>query len=120
MWRQPYRYTRANHAAAPQALVLPRSADPGMPRATDGELQLVIDAPLVLRIFTVTGVDRYFRHFPSLPETLAASPRSLEHDRPAMTTSTESWVAAAGGHARLAIAAWQRLHRPSLTADRGF
>jgi anti-sigma B factor antagonist len=46
-----------------------------------GELRLVIDTPLVLRIFTVTGVDKVFSIFSGLPEALAAKtavPQPLE------------------------------------------
>ncbi|HTA04682.1 MAG TPA: STAS domain-containing protein [Streptosporangiaceae bacterium] len=43
-------------------------------QADGGELRLVVRAPSVLRVFAVTGVDKVFRMFASLPEAVAGTP----------------------------------------------
>jgi anti-sigma B factor antagonist len=43
-------------------------------QADGGEFRLVVRAPSVLRIFAVTGVDKVFRTFGSLPEAVAGQP----------------------------------------------
>jgi anti-sigma B factor antagonist len=40
-------------------------------QADGGELRVVVRAPSVLRVFAVTGVDKVFRIFGSLPEAVA-------------------------------------------------
>ncbi len=42
-------------------------------QANGGELRLVVRAPSVLRVFAVTGVDKVFRIFGSLPEAVAGT-----------------------------------------------
>jgi anti-sigma B factor antagonist len=42
--------------------------------ASGGELWMVVTSPALMRIFTVTGVDRLFRIFASLAEALQAAP----------------------------------------------
>lgn len=43
-------------------------------QAEEGEARLVITSPAVLRVFTLTGVDRVVPIFRTLPEALAAAP----------------------------------------------
>jgi anti-sigma B factor antagonist len=45
-------------------------------QAGGGELRLVMGLPAVRRIFKVTGVDRLVRIFVTLPEAVAAQPRT--------------------------------------------
>ena len=45
-------------------------------RAAMGEVRLVMSDPAVRRIFKVTGVDGIFRIFGSLPNAVAAEPRT--------------------------------------------
>jgi anti-sigma B factor antagonist len=42
-------------------------------QAEGGELRLVITTPMVLRIFTITGLDSVIAHFGSLEEALAGT-----------------------------------------------
>jgi anti-sigma B factor antagonist len=47
------------------------------PRSAVGKLRLVMAGPAVRRVFKVTGVDRLFRFFGSLPQTVAAPAHPL-------------------------------------------